>query len=207
MNFFHSDVPFILASASPRRKDLLASLGLEFQTVAKGEAEPEPFDGESPRDFAIRSARAKGLACANRPECGQFSVILAADTVVSMRGKIFGKPENPEHALAMLACLNGQTHQVFTAFYLNYFGDGRRCSYAQCERTDVTFANWSQEILANYAHSPEPADKAGSYAIQGYGAFLVKKISGSWTNVVGLPLEELVAALLKFNLIRAASRQ
>lgn len=201
MKLFRSKVPLILASASPRRKEMLSSLGMDFQIVASPSPEPKPLKGESPQNFALRCASAKGLACAIRPECGQLSAILAADTVVSLQDEIFGKPENPEHALAMLACLNGQTHQVFTAFYLNYFKDGQRYSYAQCECTDVTFANWPMEILATYAHSSEPADKAGAYAIQGEGSFLIKKISGSWTNVVGLPLEELAKALLKFNLI------
>ncbi len=184
-------ISLCLASASPRRRRLLASLGLQFQVLRPACAEPEPDVGEKPGLYALRLAQAK--AASAQTSC---SVIIAADTIVCIDGQILGKPQNVADALRMLKLLNGRKHSVYTAVAL-----AGQAAAAFCEKSDVSFGNWPDNVLAAYAHCGEPLDKAGSYAIQGKGAFLVKKVDGSFTNVAGLPLGSLVAFLLKKQLI------
>jgi len=126
------------------------------------------------------------------PPLGE-SVIIAADTVVALEGVIFGKPRNPAEALCFLQALVGTTHEVLTGCAVLYKGE----MTSFFARTAVTFWNCPTPLLAAYAATDEVLDKAGAYAIQGNGAFLVEKIEGSFTNVVGLPVAELAAALLE----------
>lgn len=189
----------ILASTSPRRKELLSSLGLDFLTFSLANSEPEPFTGEEPVAFANRAALAKAQACQKAFQASD--IILGADTIVTQEGKIFCKPGNAESAFQMLSSLNGKTHQVITAYCLIYPENAKIKIHQAFVSTLVSFYSWSEDVLKNYAFSDEPLDKAGAYAIQGKGAFLINKIQGSWSNVVGLPLCEITAFLLQRKLI------
>ena len=178
--------PLVLASASPRRRELLSGLGLDFQVVVPGVDERvEP--GESPEAHVVRLAGAKAAAAA---AIRGSSLVLAADTTVSVDGAILGKPETPDDALAMLARLAGRRHEVWTACRLRSPG-GRAASIAV--RSLVKFRPWDEALARWYVSTGEPMDKAGAYALQGKGVLLTDGIEGSWSNVVGLPLEPLPA--------------
>lgn len=213
-------VSLVLASGSPRRKELLASLGVDFSIFIPKNSEPVPASGQSPADFARLAAQCKGRAALRQFASVDRMIILAADTIVCMDSRIFGKPANIAEAMTTLSLLNGRTHKVITAFHLTLpkkFAASLSlptlssqstdfpCASTHMEilshaESDVTFAAWPAEVIEAYARSGEGADKAGAYAIQGQGAFLVSSISGSWTNVVGLPLTPIVHILLKAGL-------
>lgn len=200
------NVQFILASASPRRQAMLHALGLSFSSFDAGCAEPEIARNESGASFAMRAASHK---CENamlaQGKMGQKTiVIIAADTVVCQADIILGKPRNAGHALEMLRKLNGRRHEVHTAVSIHVRWPGRDLCKNFIVTTEVHFGKWPDQVLAAYAGSGEPADKAGAYAIQGNGAFLVQAIQGSWSNVVGLPLAQLVEFLLANSLIVVA---
>ncbi len=189
---FRTLAPLVLASASPRRRELLGSLGLGF-SIDPGEAEePRPEPGEAPADYALRAARAKALpVAAAHPE----AVILAADTIVVLDQDILGKPRDAADACAMLARLSGRIHQVVTGCCLVRPQGGEKCFAVS---SDVTMRRSHQAELAAYAATGEPLDKAGAYAIQGLGGFLVRRVEGSYTNVVGLPLSRVLEVLLEW---------
>ncbi|NBD10651.1 MULTISPECIES: nucleoside triphosphate pyrophosphatase [Corallococcus] len=177
---------FVLASASPRRKDLLAQLGLRF-TVAAADIDETPFAGEIARNYVHRLAVEKARTVATRhPDAW----VLAADTTVALGSELLGKPQDAAEARRMLALLSGQAHEVFTGIAV-----AGRAQASQVVRTQVTFRALSPEEIAWYADTGEPLDKAGAYAIQGKGGFLVAGIDGSPSNVVGLPLAETLALL------------
>lgn len=190
---FRPCMPLILASASPRRQALLTQLGLHFQVYPSTLQEPPPDPGETSLDYVQRMARqkAKNVQAIKKP-----GVILAADTVVAVDDEIMGKPDCFDQALTMLHRLNGRTHSVHTGCYL-FDQQSKDPGLEFAVSTQVTFFQHPQDILAAYVRTGEPMGKAGSYAIQGIGAFLVSHIQGSYTNVVGLPLSEIVSALLK----------
>jgi len=178
----------VLASASPRRQELLSLAGLDFE-VLPGAAEPLPEPGEEPAAYARRAALAKALeAGALRPQ----AVVLAADTIVILDGRILGKPGDAADALLALRDLRGRTHEVVTGCAI--FMSGREPETFSVS-TLVTMAHWPDAALAAYIATGEPMDKAGSYAIQGRGGFLVAGIQGSYSNVVGLPVVEVMTAL------------
>lgn len=199
-------VEFILASASPRRAALLGSLGFPFSIKPAENVEPGPKPGECGRDFALRSALAKGRACImGRGRAPGPAVILAADTIVCLDKEIMGKPRGKAEARAMLLKLNGKCHEVITGIYLAIpENDSSYHEISDYEMTSVCLGNWPASVLAAYVESGEPADKAGAYAIQGIGAFLARQINGSWTNVVGLPLEKIILALLRHSILKPA---
>lgn len=170
----------VLASASPRRRELLASLGLAF-TVRPAAIDESPLAGEAPDVYVERLAVAKA-----RAEGAPGELVLAADTVVALDGELLGKPAGPGEAQAMLARLAGRRHEVFTGVALRD-PDGERLERT-VERTSVDIAPLSAERIAWYVDTGEPLDKAGAYAIQGFGALFVTHIEGNYTNVVGLPL-------------------
>ncbi|MGE4291594.1 MAG: nucleoside triphosphate pyrophosphatase [Desulfovibrio sp.] len=187
--------PIVLASGSPRRRDFLASLGLDFRVEPSRAEEPAPLPGESPDGYARRMAEMKGRETAQRfPD----AVIIAADTVVALEGTLLGKPGDDADALRMLRLLAGRTHQVVTGCCLLLPG-GRSTTFHAC--TDVRMRTASPEELRAYVATGEPADKAGAYAIQGIGSFLVEHVHGSYTNVVGLPLAKLVEVLKNWGVI------
>jgi septum formation protein len=176
----------VLASASPRRQALLAQLGIAF-LVDPADVDESAKPGESPRTYVTRLATEKAQAVSARHP---GSLVLGADTTVALDGKVFGKPKDAEQAQAMLSQLAGRTHLVLTAVATA----GTR-SAVQAVETHVTFAAVTPQALAWYASSGEPLDKAGGYALQGLGGFLVERISGSPSNVIGLPLWETLALL------------
>lgn len=173
----------ILASASPRRRELLGMLGLAF-TVRAADVDESARPGEPPRDYVLRLAVEKAAA---RAEPGEL--ILAADTVVVLDGDILGKPRDEADARAMLGRIAGREHVVYTGVALSEpdgSGPGRRAAAAATSR--VRIAPLTEEEIRWYAATGEPLDKAGSYAVQGVGAMFVEEIFGNYTNVVGLPL-------------------
>lgn len=186
----------ILASTSPRRKELLAAIGLPFSIFSPRITEPAARSQQNPGEYALLCARLKNEAC--QKACKGNATILSADTIVAIGDKILGKPANAGMALDMLEMLNGKTHTVHTAFCL-HFADGAETA-GQCKAL-VTFRQWPKAVLAAYVATGEPLDKAGSYAIQSRGTFLADGIQGSWTTVVGLPMAEVTSALLERGVI------
>ena len=189
----------VLASASPRRSQLLNALGLEFTVEPSPALEPAPTpaDGADPGAFVERLARLKASAV----EIKSDELIIAADTVVELDGEILGKPRDEADAIAMLTRLRGQTHRVYSGVCLQH---GARVESAH-EITRVTFGEFSDEFVAAYVRTGEPLDKAGSYGAQGRGALLVTRIEGDYWNVVGLPLYRLSQMLREFGVFIEAN--
>lgn len=179
----------ILASASPRRMELLKTLGLDFISI-KPEIEEEFLSDETVRNAAERLAKQK----ADSIETDDDRLIIAADTIVFCSGQILGKPEDEKQARDMLTLLNGTSHEVITAVCLKKYRD---IYDVQSEITTVYFRNLSQMEISGYIATGEPFDKAGGYGIQGRGSILVNRIEGCYFNVVGLPLSRLYDMLKK----------
>lgn len=182
----------ILASASPRRRELLARITGDFRvrpTDADESVGPEKSPEATVRTLALR----KAFAAASSPDVGPDDWILAADTIVTLDGKILGKPEGPREARGMLTALAGRTHTVITAWVLGCPGKG--LFRLGAEHTLVTFGPLDERDLAFYLQTDEPYDKAGAYGIQGRAAAFITGISGDYTNVVGLPVPAVYAAL------------
>jgi nucleoside triphosphate pyrophosphatase len=175
----------LLVSASPRRADLLRHAGLEF-TVLPSDVDETPLPDEAPGDLAERLARAKVLAL---PAVSYPALAIGADTVVAVAGVVMGKPRDRAEAGRMLRRLAGRVHEVTTAMALRTLPE----ETILCERvvSRVTFAPLSDREIDWYADTGEGMDKAGAYALQGIGALFVESIVGSYTNVIGLPLERL----------------
>lgn len=192
-----SDKPLIyLASASPRRRELLGQIGIPFERIAC-EIDEIPLPGEAARPYVERLARAKAAAGIAAAQAAGLPtrLLLAADTTVALEGQILGKPIDTADARAMLAQLSGSTHEVLTGVAIS---DGQRCEY-QLSCSMVRFRQLSAAEIAAYVASGEPLDKAGSYGAQGLGAVLIEEIRGSFSGVVGLPLAETVALLQRFD--------
>jgi septum formation protein len=186
----------VLASKSPRRKYLLKQAGLIFEVI------PSTFDEKSveltsPQEYVSTLSRCKADAVADQHPS---KWIIAADTVVFVNGNVLGKPPSVSAARKMLQQLSGRRHQVFTGYTICNKEKRRWHGDAVC--TEVTFKSLSPDEIEWYVQTDEPFDKAGAYAIQGLGTFLVKKISGSYTNVVGLPVCEVIEYLIRERVIR-----
>lgn len=206
MAIFHTIYPLILASGSPRRQELLRSVGINY-SVRVSPSEVSPDAGELPQNYALRAARGKAeTVLAMLGEQPQKTAVLAADTIVVLQGRILGKPASHAQAFEMLQDLAGQTHTVFTACSLLVSsGHGiKHDDFVMQSRVSMWAA--PQTLLKTYAGSEEPMDKAGAYAVQGAGAFLIRSIEGSWSNVVGLPLSEVIERLLQHNIIIPAKK-
>ena len=175
--------PLLLASASPRRRELLERMGYALE-VRPADVDEAELPNEAPPVYVARVAAAKADAVVRAPD----QWVLAADTTVTIGGAILGKAATPEEAHAMLARLTGRTHQVLTAFVVV----GDRARREAIAVTDVTMIDFD---VADYVASGEWRGKAGAYAIQGIGAALVREIRGSVTNVIGLPVAEVLAVL------------
>jgi septum formation protein len=173
--------PLILASGSPRRRELLAALGVEFEVVATGVE--EITDGE-PEAVVLANARAK--ARAGRELAGADRAVLGADTDVVIDGFVLGKPDTNEEAEAALRALSGRTHEVLSALVL--LGPGDSSERHALERTRVTFRTLTEDLIRLYLASEEWRDRAGGYAVQGLGSALVEKIEGELANVIGMPI-------------------
>lgn len=186
----------ILASKSPRRAELLRQVGVEFQVLA-AEIDETQEPGESPDIYVQRMARTKALTGLERARKHSMTLpVLAADTVVVFEQRVFGKPLNRNHGIEMLRQLSGHPHQVMSAVFLAT----EQKQQAAMAVTDVFFRELSDDLLQRYWQFDEPGDKAGGYAIQGLGAIFVEKIVGSYSNVVGLPIETLVPLLENFDI-------
>ena len=180
--------PIVLASGSPRRRELLALLGVDFTVVAP-DLDETPLPGETPLDLVCRLAVAKAVASAARqPD----AVVIGADTVVAVGGEIFGKPTDAADARRMLLALSGRTHVVHTGVAVAANGEVAAANTS----SDVTFSVLADADIAWYLATGEPFDKAGAYALQGAGGVFVTTVSGSVSGVLGLPLHE-TAALLR----------
>jgi septum formation protein len=185
----------ILASKSPRRHELLKQVGLDFEVVPSRVAE-DFVQKESPQEHVIRLARAKAIDVATgHPD----RWVIAADTIVHIDGSILGKPKNQEEAMEMLRRLSGQEHWVLTGFSVCHLGKGK--GDREAVQTAVRIKPLTRSEMEWYVQSGEPFDKAGGYAIQGIGSFMIESIRGSYTNVVGLPLCELIQMLNRLGAI------
>jgi septum formation protein len=186
---FKTTQPIILASASPRRRELLSLLGIAFEIVVSPAEEPAPDTGEDPAFYAARMARLKAAAVAGlHPE----AVVIGADSVVAVGDVILGKPVDAAEAERMLGLLAGRTHRVITGCAI--FAPHREPDVFTVA-TEVTMTAIPEPVIAAYVATGEPMDKAGAYAIQGQAAGFVAAINGSYTNVVGLPLAEVLERL------------
>lgn len=179
----------ILASASPRRIELLRSLGMQLEVVPSGLEEPH-VSGETPEEHVVRLSRHKAEAVAvNYPD----EWVLGADTIVVLEDEILGKPDTMDTAGRMLAKLSGRRHKVYTGFTVINLSSNMAAS--EVVESSVFFRSISDDERNWYIKSDEPYDKAGGYAVQGMGAFFIREIHGSYTNVMGLPLCEVVDVL------------
>jgi septum formation protein len=176
----------ILASSSPRRRDLLCSLGLQFQVVP-AELLEIPSPHEAARDFVVRVAEKKALVVGTTYP---HAWVIGADTIVAVEGEILGKPLNRTDAKRMLQRLADREHLVLTGYVLLKVAEGKKLKGV--EETRVKINALEEREIEWYINTGEPFDKAGGYAIQGKGAFMVEWIKGSYTNVVGLPLCQLI---------------
>jgi septum formation protein len=182
-------VQIILASSSPRRKELLDQIKVAYK-VYPVDLDEAPLPHETPLNYVQRMAAEKSALCV--AQLATETPVLAADTAVILGGVIMGKPKNETEALSMLTQLSGKTHQVYSAISLRGREHGQAVSI-----TDVTFRRLTKQEIVDYLHSGEPVDKAGSYAIQGMGSIFVESIKGSFSGVVGLPLFETAQLLAK----------
>ena len=189
------DSPLVLASASPRRKQLLRQIRIPFRTITSRANE----DLLSRDPFMNARLLAKTKADAVIEKC-EDRWILSADTLVVLGREVLGKPANEDQAFSMLGQLSGREHRVITGFCL--VSPDSKTFHSEAVMTRVTFKALTEREILGYIATGEPFGKAGSYGIQGIGAFLVKRISGSYTNVVGLPLCALVNALLATGAIK-----
>jgi septum formation protein len=184
----------VLASASPRRRELLALTGLSF-TVDPSSYEEELVPGVKPRLLARRLSSEKAKAVAKKY---RNALIIAADTFIVYRDSLMGKPHTEKEAFRMLGILNGRQHSVITGFTIIDTETGKTVS--KSVETKVWFRKLTEQELASYVRTGEPLDKAGAYAIQGRGSLIVEKIEGDYFNVIGLPLSSLADALKKFGI-------
>ena len=185
----------ILASNSPRRRDLLAQLGLTF-SVIPSDVDEHRVRVSEPVDVVRTLAESKATDISDKhPE----SWVIGADTIVCIEGRILGKPDSKAEARDMLRRLSGKTHQVYTGYCICCQRTDRH--FSDVVQTDVRFKNISDAEIEWYIRTGKPFDKAGGYGIQGIGSVLVKSINGSYTNVVGLPLCEVVDFLIKEGIV------
>jgi septum formation protein len=195
MSTSQTDPLIILASKSPRRKYLLEQAGLNFTVI------PSSFDESTialslPADYVRTLAESKaGDISAKYPD----TWVIGADTIVLIDAKVLGKPASRSEARTMLRRLRGRTHRVLTGYCICRRSNNRH--FSEVVQTDVRFKELTDDEIEWYIHTKEPFDKAGAYAIQGLGTFLVKRINGSYTNVVGLPVCEVITYLIKEKVI------
>ena len=202
--------PLLLGSASPRRKALIESLGIPLTVVAV-DADEQRRAAEAPDTYLDRVTRDKLARVTAHPRAVGTSVVLVADTIVLLGQDILGKPTDGEEATAMLTSLSGRAHEVKTRFLL---GEAPRATqgstanptaplHAETVTTKVQFRPLEAEEIRRYAATGEGMDKAGAYAVQGIGSFAVQRIEGSYANVVGLPVCEVVVALRRLGFLPA----
>jgi len=191
---------FILASQSPRRCELLKQVGLDFEVVPSSVVE-DFVQTESPQEHVIRLAEAKARDVARKY---RDYWVVAADTIVYINGSLLGKPKNREEAVEMLCRLSGQEHWVLTGFSVHHLAKGK--GDREAVQTAVKVKRLTQNEMAWYIQTGEPFDKAGGYAIQGIGSFMIESIKGSYSNVVGLPICELIQMLSRLGAVTISER-
>ncbi|HOD70871.1 MAG TPA: Maf family protein [Deltaproteobacteria bacterium] len=182
----------VLASASPRRKELFSWLGVPFDVIVP-EIDETFRKGETPVEYCARISREKAVSVASRQP---HSLIVSADTIVVSRGRILGKPRDEDQAREHLRLLQGATHEVYTGYAIIH----GHLSVSNVIRTQVRFREMNDEEIAWYISTKEPMDKAGSYGLQGIGSLFISEIAGSYTNVIGLPLSDLYNDLKGFGI-------
>lgn len=185
---------FILASGSPRRRQLLGAAGYEFEVLSP------PVDEVAHGWLTIRELTTWNAACkaARVSEMAPNAVVLAADTLVAIDGEVLGKPRDLKNAAQILRRLSGRAHEVWTSVRINHHARRRSRSFHEMSR--VHFRKLDDRAIRDYLAKIDPLDKAGAYAAQGHGAEIIERIEGSYTNVVGLPMEETVRALRTFGI-------
>lgn len=190
-----SNTSLILASASPRRQEMLRSVGLNFKIIP-AHVNEKYLPEESPQEHVRRLSRHKAAVVAAEK---QNAWVLGADTIVVIDSMVLGKPRNRTQAINMLKRLSGREHKVFTGFTIARMSSGIRTT--KVVQSSVRFKTITPDEMSWYVNSDEPYDKAGGYAIQGQGAFFIRSIRGSYTNVIGLPLCEVMEILKKLQVI------
>ncbi len=193
-----SELPaIVLASASPRRRELLSSVGITFQVIPS-QVDETRLTNEAPADFVQRLSYEKAAEVAQQPQvAGRW--FIGSDTIVLCDGQILEKPTSAQHSAQMLQLLSGRSHQVLSGYaIIDRNTDKHIRRYVT---TEVTFRTLTEREIESYIATGEPADKAGSYAIQGLGSYIVTNINGSYTNVVGLPIAQVVSDLRQMGAI------
>lgn len=180
---------FILASASPRRKELLEVLGIDFDILASEADEDSIACDVPPKLYVQELALLKAAAAAKTVLKSRQSFIISADTIVTLDDEILGKPSDGDNAKDMLRALSGREHEVYTGYCIMRLADGKTVCNSVC--TQVKFKELTDDTINTYIATGEPMDKAGAYGIQGKGSVLVDSISGDYFNVVGLPISAL----------------
>lgn len=184
----------LLASASPRRRQLLTAAGFEFENVRSPIA--EKFDSNLTLfELTTYNASRKGASVVHRHS---EKVVLAADTLVAIEGQIIGKPADMREAAEILRRLSGRIHEVCTAVFICHRAENRAVTF--CEKSRVRFRRLTSNAIRDYLAKINPLDKAGAYAAQGAGAEIIARIDGSFTNVVGLPMERTIVELKRFGI-------
>jgi septum formation protein len=187
------ELPLVLGSRSPRRRELLARAGIAVD-VLPADIDESARDGEEPAAFALRLAREKAHAVATRVGAAPRRVVLGADTIVVVDGDVLGKPTDPEDAVRLLGRLVGREHRVLTAVAV--LASDRAEHAATCVvASQVVMRSAGEDEIRRYVATGEPLDKAGAYAAQGEGRRFIERIEGSETNVIGLPMDETLALL------------
>lgn len=189
-----ADRSLVLASGSPRRRELLTTAGLAF-AVRPADIDETPLPDESPTAYVRRLSIEKAVASAASPLSSTSDVIIAADTTVEINNLILEKPQDDDDAYGMLRRLSGRSHKAHTGVTVSVARDGARRSSTVLVTTEVTFVRLTDEMIDWYIATGEANDKAGAYGIQGAAAAFVERIDGSVTNVIGLPLAETLATL------------
>jgi septum formation protein len=184
----------ILASASPRRKEILKKTGLKFKVDESDYEENMDID-LNPHELAARHSIGKARAVASKYK---NAIVISADTIVVLKNRVFGKPRNRKEAKEMLRNLSGKAHTVVTGYTIKDTGNGKELT--RSVESKVFFKKLSDSQIDTYIKSGEPLDKAGAYGVQGLGALIVKRIEGDFFNVMGLPLNALAESLKKFNI-------
>ncbi len=182
----------ILASGSPRRSKFFSMLGIDFSIIIPN-IDETPLAGELPKDLVSRLSYQKACSVAKD---NYGSIVVAADTVIDLDGKILGKPGNREESIQMLKMLSGRSHLVYTGVAVVFQDKTRKI----IEETKITFAPVSNELASFYADTEEGLDKAGGYAIQGIASMFIEKIEGSLSSVIGLPFSQVMNILMEFGI-------
>ena len=190
---------FLLASNSPRRRELLLEAGFNFEVFAPRATERIDVHLTLRELTALNAVRKAMAAARAHPK----KIVLAADTLVALDHEILGKPNDAGEAVAMLERLSGRVHDVCTSVFICHLARARSTSFSEMSR--VRFHRLTQDVIEDYLARVNPLDKAGAYAAQGFGSEIIEKIDGSYTNVVGLPMEKTVPALAEFGIRRAAT--